>query len=55
MDVDSIVDGWRAKGMTVHKVCTIWHPVAARHGCKAVRRQLPGVLTASAVSSHVHA
>ena len=21
MDVDSIVDGWRSKGMTVHKVC----------------------------------
>ena len=26
MDVDSIVDGWRAKGMTVHKVRELMVP-----------------------------
>jgi len=31
MNVDSIVDGWRSKGMTVHKVCSPQHLVTI--GC----------------------
>ena len=30
MDVDSIVNGWRSKGMTVHKVCAARHLVTRR-------------------------